>query len=133
MRALAIQQRSWFIVIIALALFVRALIPNGYMIAPSSLKLTVQICAGETSGQTNREIEVPLSKNEQSDKSGHPEKSAPCGFSVLSMASIADDHSPLKILALADILATIVESGAPILRHQTLYLRPPLRGPPSFA
>jgi hypothetical protein len=133
MRAITFQQRSWVIVILALALFIRAVIPAGFMVAPSSLKLTVQVCADGASGKTSVQIEVPLSKGGQRDKSDHGQKSEPCAFSALSMASMATDHSPLLIAALATIVATIITNGAPHLQHQTHYLRPPLRGPPSFA
>lgn len=133
MRVLTLQKRSWFIVILALALFVRAVIPAGFMVAPSSLMLSVQICADGVTGPSKVEIEVPLSNGGQSDKSDHVQKSGPCAFSALSMASMAGDHSPLLIVALAAIVATIITHGAPHLQHQTRYLRPPLRGPPSFA
>ena len=133
MRAITFQQRSWIIVILAMALFVRAVIPAGYMVAPSSLKLTVQVCADGASGQTSVEIEVPLSEGGQRDKKNHGQTSGPCAFSALSMASMAEDHSPLLIEALATIVATIITNGAPHLQHQTRHLRPPLRGPPLFA
>lgn len=133
LRAINLQQRSWFIMILALALFVRAVIPAGYMVAPSSLKLTVQICAEGLTQQSKIEIEVPLSQSGQSDKSDHEQKSGPCAFSALSMASMAGDHSPFVIIALANILATVITNSAPHLQHQTRHLRPPLRGPPLFA
>ena len=133
LRAINLQQRSWFIMILALALFVRAVIPAGYMVAPSSLKLTVQICAEGLTQQSKIEIEVPLSQSGQSDKSDHEQKSGPCAFSALSMASMAGDHSPFVIIALANILVTVITNGAPHLQHQTRHLHPPLRGPPLFA
>lgn len=132
MRVLTLHQRSWFIMILALAMFVRAVVPAGYMVAPASMTLSVQICADGVTGPSKIEIEVPLSKGGQSDKSDHGQKSGQCAFSALSMASIATDHSPLLIAALATIVATIVTHGTPHLQHQTRYLRPPLRGPPSF-
>jgi hypothetical protein len=133
MRAITFQHQSWVLIILALALSVRAVIPAGYMVASPSLKLTVQICADGASGQTSVDIEVPLTKNKQKDNGGQQQESAPCAFSALSMASMTQDHSPLLIIMLAIILAAVVTSGAPFLRHQTLYLRPPLRGPPSLA
>ena len=71
-------------VILAMALFVRAVIPAGYMVAPSSLKLTVQVCADGGTGQTSVEIEVPLSKGGQRDKNNHGQTSGPRAFSPLS-------------------------------------------------
>jgi hypothetical protein len=133
MRAITFQQRPLVMVILALALFVRAVIPAGYMVAPSSLKLTVQVCADGVSGQTTVQIEVPLSKGGQRDKSDHGQKNGPCAFSALSMASMAQDHRPLSIVALATIVATIITNGAPHLQQQAHHLRPPLRGPPLFA
>jgi hypothetical protein len=133
MRAITFQQRSLVIAILALALFVRAVIPAGFMVAPSSLKLTVQVCADGASGQTSVQIEVPLSKGGQRDKSDHGQKSRPCAFSALSMASMAGDHRPLLIVALATIVATIITNCASHLQQQAHHLRPPLRGPPLFA
>lgn len=133
MRAITFQQRSWVIVILALALFVRAVIPAGFMVAPSSLKLTVQVCADGASDQTTVQIEVPLSKGGQRDQGDHGQKNGPCAFSVLSMASMAQDHGPLLIVALATIVTTIITNGAPHSRQRAHHLRPPLRGPPLFA
>ncbi|MGB5077922.1 MAG: hypothetical protein WBO17_10620 [Sphingorhabdus sp.] len=133
LRAINIQQRSWVIILLALALFVRAVIPTGYMVAPTSLKLTVQVCAEMLTEQTKIEIEVPLTKGGRSDQSDHGQKSSPCAFSALSMASTAGDDSPLLILALAMMLAATAAIGAPLLRQQIAHLRPPLRGPPSIA
>ena len=120
-------------VILALALLVRAVIPAGYMVAPSSLKLTVQVCADGASDQTSVQIEVPLSKGGQRDKSDHGQKSGQCAFSALSMASMVGDHRPLLIVALATIVATIITNSVSHLQRQTRQLRPPLRGPPLFA
>lgn len=133
MRAITLQRRSWFIMILALAFFVRALIPAGHMVAPSSLTLTVQICADGASGLTSVDIQVPLSSGGQRDTSNHGQKSAPCAFSSLSMASITGDHWPLLIVALATIVTTIITNGAPQLQRQAHHIRPPLRGPPLFA
>lgn len=133
MRAITLHKRSWFIIILALAMFVRAVVPAGYMVAPSTLKLSVQICAEGLTQPSKVEIEVPLSQGGQGDKSNHGQKSGLCAFSALSMASMVGDHSPLLIMALAIIVATIITFGAPLIQHQTPHLRPPLRGPPSFA
>lgn len=133
MRVLTLHQRSWFIMILALAMFVRAVVPAGYMVAPASMTLSVQICADGVMGPSKIEIEVPLSNDGQSDKTDHGQKSGPCAFSALSMALMAGDHSPLLIVALATIVATIITNGAPHLLYQSHHLRPPLRGPPSFA
>ena len=133
MRAIIPKQRSLLMVIFALALLVRAVIPAGFMVSPSSLKLTVQICADGAPGQTSIQVEVPLSKGGQRDKSDHGQKSGPCAFSALSMASMAQDHRPLSIVALATIIATIITNGAPHLQQQAHHPRPPLRGPPLFA
>jgi hypothetical protein len=133
MRAIIPKQRSLLMVIFALALLVRAVIPAGFMVSPSSLKLTVQICADGAPGQTSIQVEVPLSKGGQRDNSDHGQKSEPCAFSALSMASMAGDHSTLLNVALAVIVGTIVTNGATHLRRKTRHLRPPLRGPPLFA
>lgn len=117
MRVLTLHQRSWFIMILALAMFVRAVVPAGYMVAPASMTLSVQICADGVTGPSKIEIEVPLSNDGQSDKTDHGQKSGPCAFSALSMALMAGDHSPLLIAALATIVAIIVTHGAPHLQH----------------
>jgi MFS-type transporter involved in bile tolerance (Atg22 family) len=133
MRAIIPKQRSLLMVIFALALLVRTVIPAGFMVSPSSLKLTVQICADGAPGQTSIQVEVPLSKGGQRDNSDHGQKSQPCAFSALSMASMAGGHSTLLIVALAVIVGTIVTNGATHLQRKTRHLRPPLRGPPLFA
>lgn len=132
LRALAMKQRSWAMMIVALALLVRALIPAGYMIVPNSLTLTVQICSGLQTDHATIDIVVPMSSKGQDHLGDHSQKSPPCAFSALSMASMAGASCPLLALALAYIIAIAVTATAPVPCRSIAHLRPPLRGPPSF-
>jgi hypothetical protein len=64
---------------------------------------------------------------------GQSQKNPPCAFSALSMASIAGADDLLLAEALAFILITSALLAALPVHRRFAHLRPPLRGPPSFA
>ena len=133
LRTFTFQRRTWAMVLVAIALLVRGLIPAGYMVAPSALTLSVQICSGFENEHSTIEIVVPRSGDGQDRSGDHRQKNPPCAFSALSMASIAGADGLLLALALAFILITSALLVALPVHRRFAHLRPPLRGPPSFA
>ena len=132
-RGLAYDHRYLLMMMLVLALCVRAAIPAGYMIAPSTEKLVeVSICHGGTGERSLATIAIPMKAD--SDDSGHsPDaKDTHCAFSSLAQPLLGG--TPPMLLAIA--LAAIVLLGlAPLGRLPVApipYLRPPLRGPPAL-
>ena len=64
LRAFTFQRRTWAMVLVAIALLIRGLIPAGYMVAPSALTLSVQICSGFENEHSTIEIVVPRTGDE---------------------------------------------------------------------
>ena len=133
LRAFTFQQRSWAMMLVALALLVRALVPAGYMVAPSTLTLDVQICSDVQGGHASMQIVVPRSDDKQDRSGKQNQKNQPCAFSALTMASLAGADDLLLAQAIAFILITSTLLVASLACLPFAHQRPPLRGPPSFA
>jgi hypothetical protein len=124
--------RQWAMLLVALALAVKALVPAGFMVAPDASVFTVTICADASGEHATQRLVVPHRASPEELGTQHA-KSAACPFSALDMAGTAGADPILLALALAFILAigfapsTVPELAA--LRH----VRPPLRGPPALA
>jgi hypothetical protein len=125
--------------IMALALSVKALVPTGYMIGTSStMFMTVTICADGTGTHQTATIAVQKDEGQKDwgskEKSGgHGKTDTPCAFTALSMASLGGADAPLLALALLFVLALGLAPRALSPLVDRAYLRPPLRGPPLFS
>lgn len=130
LRTLIRDYRMAALLLVAMALAVKALVPQGYMIGSGQKLLSVQICLDGLEHKTV-EIAIPM----QDGGSGKPVKSdsAPCAFTALSMTALGGADAPLLALALLFILATGYRPITRTLRGKPLYLRPPLRGPPAIS
>lgn len=130
-RTLIRDYRVFAMLIVAAALCVKALVPQGYMVAGGErLTLSVQLCFDGIEKRTV-EIAIPTDGKARGDAPGHD--GAPdqhCAFSSLAMGALGGADAPLLAMALAFIL---VLGFAPVRsppRELFLHLRPPLRGPP---
>jgi len=113
--------------LVVLALAMKALVPAGYMVGAQDRILTVSICADASGTQLTQKVVVP----HRDDGGTQHGKTVACPFSALAMAGTAGADPVLLALALAFILAAgFVPQAAPSLRSRA-YLRPPLRGPPA--
>ncbi|TYC79101.1 DUF2946 family protein [Novosphingobium sp. BW1] len=134
-RNLLRDHRALTMLVVALALCVKAVVPPGYMLggAAGGKTLTVQLCFG---GIEHRSIElaVPPSGKDGSGKSGHDSMpDAHCPYTSLSMAADSGVDLPLLAIALAFIIATGFAPLSLVLPKRADHIRPPLRGPPSFS
>jgi hypothetical protein len=111
--------------IIGLSLFVRLLVPAGYMPAVSGHIITIEICSGQ--GPMQAEMVMPGMTKHQ--KHGAKEE-MPCGFGGLSMPSTAGAPPALLSLAIAFIVTAAYRSVTPTRAASRLTLRPPPTGPP---
>lgn len=129
LRALIRDHRAIALLLLACALAVKALVPQGYMAGGGQKFLSVQLCLD---GITHKSIAIAVPMNGEHA----PEKAPtdePCAFTALSMAALSGADAPLLALALLFILATGFAPRTLTLRGQTPHLRPPLRGPPLTA
>lgn len=114
---------------------VKALVPQGYMIAPSaSGTITVTICSSATPGAVQTmEMEMPgMQHGSTPSHEDAAAKSDHCAFSGLGQFALGSADT----LLLAALLAFILLLGtAPLAvppARIRARLRPPLRGPPAF-
>ena len=131
-RALIRNYRNLAIVLLALALCIKALVPAGYMIGGSAKILTIEICNDGLGKRFTKQISIPIDSSHGAQKQ-HGQTDGRCAYSALAMAGLAGADAPLLALALAFILALgfAAQSPAPVARAS--HLRPPLRGPPAAA
>lgn len=133
LRALIRDYRILVILLMACALAVKALVPQGYMIGGGQKLLSVQLCLD---GITHKSVTIALPAKGTGDDKG---KGAPapatehCAFTALSMDALGGADAPLLAIALAFILAAGLAPLYSVLRDSKAYLRPPLRGPPLTA
>lgn len=133
-RALTHSYARLTLVIVVLALAVKALVPAGYMISPAGERfLTVTICADASGTLKQMRIAIPDKDETGGDHSEAADKSQPCAFSGLGHAALGGADPLLLAAALAFILLVgLAPLRAPSARDIP-FLRPPLRGPPSLS
>lgn len=131
LRALIRDHRGIAMLLLALTLCVKALVPQGYMIGGGQKLLTVQLCLDGIRHQTVQ-IALPSDDSSRRADSRSTDKSTEhCAFTALNMGALGGADAPLLALALLFILALgFAPVHAPRPRH-VHYLRPPLRGPPT--
>lgn len=125
------------VLLLALALAAKALVPAGYMLGGilggDAKVLTVQICADAQGTAFTKQIVVPHQGKTGESADAHGKAGAACAWSALSLASAMGADAALLALALVFILAGGILAATPPLWQRTHYLRPPLRGPPARA
>ncbi len=124
--------------VIAVALCIRLLVPQGYMPAVDGARhFTVQLCSA-AAGEQPAEIVIPLAGKPGSaadGSGGHGSENADghCPFASLALASPAGADGLLVAVLLGFIVALQHTPARQCLRRAARYLRPPLRGPPAQA
>lgn len=134
LRALTRRNARLTLVLLALALAVRALVPAGFMIAPAAERfLTVTVCSDATGVPQQMQIALPDKSDAGGDHAEAADKGQPCAFSGLGHALLSGADPALLAAALAFILLIgLAPLSAPPARD-ILFLRPPLRGPPTLS
>lgn len=132
LHALLLRHRTVAFWVAVAALFMKAMLPTGYMVGHGSgaAIITVSLCDSAIGESVSRQISIPL-KDGSSDtgKQAKPD----CPFASLSMASMGGVDAALLALALAFALALGFAPSRPAATGRIAFLRPPLRGPPSLA
>lgn len=129
LRALLIGKPRLVLVLLALVLAVKAVVPTGFMLAGGGDRfLTVTICADAGGAMRTMQIALPGKGDKAPDHTA--DNATPCGFAGLGHA-MAGGADPLL---LAGAIAFVLLLGLAPLRTLPLrkapFLRPQLRGPP---
>jgi hypothetical protein len=133
LRAFTRRNAQLTLVLLALALAVKALVPAGFMISATTDRfLTVTICADAS--DTPRQMQIAISSHDDADgdHSESAEKAQACAFSGLGHAALGGTDPVLLASALAFILLIGFASRPAPPTRDIPFLRPPLRGPPSL-
>lgn len=133
LRSLILTRRQFALALVALALCMKALLPNGYMISDSARTFTIEICSGATGEKITKEISIPAKGGSGQHDNDHGKGDAQCSWSLHSMAATGGADAPLLALALAFILALGFLPAPALPLRRVHYLHPPLRGPPATA
>lgn len=130
LRAFLRDHRTLAILLVAMALSVKALVPQGYMLGGASKTFTVQLCFD---GIAHKAVSLTIPMDGKSHDNGQSQgkDGGHCAFSSLTMGALGGADTPLLVLALAFILALGLAPITAVLRGRPHFLRPPLRGPPA--
>lgn len=114
------------LMIVGLALGVRALVPAGYMTMSSPGGLTVALCSG-VAGKT---VTIALPGHDSPQEHGKAQADSPCAFTALGQATGPAVDPILLAIAVAWIITFGLRLAAAPMLAGDVRLRPPLRGPP---
>ena len=131
LRALFLHHRFMAMMLVVMALCMKALVPTGYMVGQGGKTLTIEFCSDGLTEVAAKQVVIPMKDGSYGSSGDHGQAKGDCAFSALSMASLGGAQPEL----LADALAFILTAGfappvAPVLQS-SFDLRPPLRGPPA--
>ncbi len=128
-RHLILRHRLVAMAIIVLALALRALIPAGMMIAPSSavLTLTVTICSGMGAVE---QVSIPIERDAPTSHQDGKGAGGPCAFAGLGAPALGGADVALIGLALLLVFAAAFLPIVPVSLRRQVFAWPHLRGPP---
>jgi hypothetical protein len=134
LRALTARYARLALVLVVLALAIKALVPPGYMISSTGERfLTVTICSDASGTPKQMRIAIPYKDETGSGHAEAADKSQPCAFSGLGHAALGGADPVLLAAALAFILLVGLAPLRTPPARDIAFLRPPLRGPPSLS
>lgn len=125
-RRLVYSYRYWAVLLLSLALLIKALMPAGFMPVMTAKSITVELCSSP--GAKSIQIHIPL----ETPSSGADESDQSCAFAGLGLQGLAGADPLLITQALVFAYTVALLSADLRLPQHESYLRPPLRGPPSF-
>ncbi len=132
LRAFFRAHRQLAILLVAVSLALKALVPAGYMIGSQAKILTVEICADASGGTLTRQIVIPQDGKSAGGHAESGKSDSTCAFSALAMVSLSGADSAVLAIALLFILALGFAPAPTLLISRARQLRPPLRGPPAL-
>lgn len=118
------------LVLLAVALAARVMVPDGYMPERANGQITVRICHGDA--EQTATIALPGKPDGgQQDQDGieHP----PCPYGAASPVALENPPPLWVALLFAFILVLGLRAAGPPLTQAFAHVRPPLRGPPALS
>jgi hypothetical protein len=135
LRALIRDHARLTLVLLVLALAVKAAVPAGFMLSAGEDRfLTVTICS-DASGKTEQ-MQIALPGKSDAGGGDHADaeaKATHCAFSGLGHSALGGADPLLLAAALAFILLIGIAPLPALPRRDIPFLRPQLRGPPASA
>jgi len=127
LRAFFRRHAALALLIVLMAIGLRALMPAGYMTNVSAQGITVELCSG-VAGQT---VTIALPGDHRSGDTDRGHVDAPCAFAGLGSQALAAIDPFVLAIAIAFIMAAVFRRVVAGLVTPPGFLRPPLRGPPA--
>ncbi len=115
----------------ALSLAVKAVVPVGFMVGTQSRVVTVEFCADSTGERMLRQITIPLDHSH--DRQETSKTSQGCAFSSLGAGGLAAQAPALIAAAIAFVLAMGFGPVTLPLIGDFPHIRPAPRAPPARA
>jgi hypothetical protein len=112
------------------ALFLKALVPAGYMPAAPDTGVIVALCSGTMPAGSTVTITIPKTGSHQDH--GASTADHPCAFAPLAAAMTGADLAALVLAALAFVFVAAIVRPALALPSLPARFRPPGRAPPLF-
>lgn len=132
-RALILNHRKLVLLLLALALCVKALVPAGFMVERNAMVLTISICADGLGAPTTQQMVIPMKPDAASHGGDHGKRDGSCAFTSLGAGALAAADASLLAIALLFILALGFVAVAQRQFITPVRLLPPAQGPPHFA
>lgn len=119
--------------LVALALAIKAIIPDGFMPSFGGTTISLQICADATGQSISTQITLPAKGSGDGSGGQDAKGQGLCAFAALGHGALPGVD---PVLLLAALLFLFVLAFAPLAAatlRRLAFLRPPLRGPPALA
>ncbi|MBO9498910.1 MAG: hypothetical protein J7496_13590 [Novosphingobium sp.] len=129
LRRILLRQNRLALLLIALALCLKAAVPAGFMAEAANGSITVRICDGQSHGTGT--VALPLAPGAgKHDGRTHGADGVPCAYTALSLGALGGTDPLLLEAAIAFLLLLgLAPLVSPALRRIAFAI-PPLRGPP---
>jgi len=133
LRAMICDHARLTLVLLALALAVKVVVPAGFMMSGGGDRfLTVMICSDASGGGPKQmQIAIPGKRDSGSNHSEQGTKAIHCAFSGLGHSALGGADPLLLVAALAFILLLGLAPLSSLPARDMPFLRPQLRGPPA--
>lgn len=131
-RTLTSDQFALTLLVVLLALFARAVVPQGYMPAQSAERIfDVRLC-GIADADRSAQIRIPMKSGSNGDSADHRASGMECAFTSLAMGALGGADAPLLASNWQHLWAAGFATLAAAPLSGAVRLRPPATGPPVF-
>jgi hypothetical protein len=135
LRQLLIGHRGWASLLVAVALLIKLLVPAGFMVTGEHGRFQVMLCSGFAPAQPttiHHGMDHGATAHHSKPQQEHGKAEMPCAFAGVALHALGGVDPILLVAAIAYIVALALRPVLPPAPRQPAYIRPPLRGPPSY-